>query len=83
MPASIAGLRGERDGSDCLDIDCYRTACKRAALPCAGGVCGSKGKSFPWLPTGRQGLAAADQDKASEALLVFIGRCRIMTRERI
>lgn len=25
MPASIAGLRGERDGSGCLDIDCYRT----------------------------------------------------------
>lgn len=43
---------------------------------------GSKGKSFPWLPTDRQGLAAADQGKASEALLVFIGKCRIMTRQR-
>ncbi len=76
MPASMAGLHGERAGSEWLERDRYARLARRRPCHVAGGVCGEKGATPLGFPLIGKASAAADHDKAREALrFSFDKRC--------
>ena len=83
MPASMAGPRGERAGSEGSGNEGYARLESGRPCQCAGGVCGEKGGKSP-LASPKIGKAPAvtDHDKARAALRTLLGAGVSMAKPR-